>query len=476
MISSNFHSLDLSPEELTKRNVSLKRDREAGHDSQAFQDTLVPMLRSESGIRAVILCFADLEGKLHLLDYNKDFFLNSMDNLTFDGSSIKGFTELNQSDLRLFPDWRSFRWLPASVFGPGKVMIFGRIAKQDGSEFENDMRSKLSSLLDEMRSEHNQRVLVAPEIEGFLLAGIDAEQHFSEENPFELATKTGYFSSLPQDKLRIFIDTFAQILGHLGFENEKDHPEVAPSQFEINWRYTDALHTADQILLYKLVARQIAKTMEMTASFLPKPFATINGSGMHTNMSIAEADKNVFYDGGDADKLSSLGRQFAAGILNRGKEICLVMNPSVNAYRRLDPNYEAPNEIKMSDKDRGSMVRIPVGNEKSARIEVRTVAPDANPYLTFYTLIKAGQEGIKEKMSVPSGQAEILPENIHLALERFENSEFMQEVMGEDAHRQYGELKTEVAHRAPREHGSFVKTGEVLFHHEVTNQYLWDQY
>ncbi|MDF2378950.1 MAG: glutamine synthetase family protein [Candidatus Gracilibacteria bacterium] len=476
MISSNFLSLDLSPEELTKRNTSLKKDREAGHDSQAFRDTLLPMLRSESGIRAVIVCFADLEGKLHLLDYNKEFFMDSMENLTFDGSSINGFTSLNQSDLRLFPDWTSFRWLPASVFGAGKVMIFGRIAKQDGTEFENDMRSKLGTLLEELRNKKNQRVLVAPEIEGFLLDDIDAEQKFTEESPFELATKTGYFSALPQDKLRQFIDAFAKILGELGFENEKDHPEVAPSQFELNWKYTDALHTADQILIYKLVARQVAKSMGMTASFLPKPFAKINGSGMHANMSIAENGKNIFYDGSDADKLSEIGRQFAAGILNRGKELCLIMNPSVNAYRRLDPKYEAPNEIKMSDKDRGSMVRIPVGNEKSARIEVRTVAPDANPYLTFYTFIKSGQEGIDEKMSVPTGQAEILPENIHLSLTHYEGSEFLQEIMGEDAHQKYGELKVSVANRAAREHGHFVKTGEVLFHHEVTNQYLWDQF
>lgn len=468
-------SLDLSAEELQKRNLSLKRDREAGHSAEAFAEKLQAALQDEKGVRAVTLCFADLEGKLHLLDYNKDFFLSSLDNLTFDGSSINGFTELNQSDLRLFPDWTSFRWLPADIFGPGKVLIFGSVANQDGTPFESDMRSRLGTLLDQLRSEKQMRVLAAPEIEGFLLAGTDAEQHFCQTNPYELATKSGYFSSLPQDDLRLFIDTFAQVLGMMGFENEKDHPEVAPSQFELNFRYTDAIATADNILLYKLVARQVAKNMGYTASFLPKPIAGMNGSGMHTNMSIAQEGKNIFFDGSDADNLSKTGRHFAAGILEHAAELCLVMNSSVNSYRRLDPNFEAPNEIKMSSKDRGSMVRIPVGNEKSARIEVRTVAPDANPYLTLFLLTKAGLKGIDQEAAIPTA-GEILPENIHLALDAYEAGEFSKETLGKSVHQKYADLKHEVAMRACREHGTFVKTGEVLFHHEVRNQYLWSQF
>lgn len=473
MVEGNY--IDLSLEELQKRNLSLKRDRESGQAPDVFAEKLIATLNDEKDIRAITVCFADLEGKLHLLDYNKEFFLNSLDNLTFDGSSINGFTELNQSDLRLFPDWTSFRWLPASIFGPGKVLVFGSIANQDGSLYEGDMRNNLNTLLNNLRQEKQMRVLVAPEIEGFLLDGVDAEQSFSEANPYELATKTGYFSSLPQDDLRQFIDTFAQVLGMLGFENEKDHPEVAPSQFELNFRYTDAIATADNILLYKLVARQVAKTMGYTTSFLPKPFAGINGSGMHTNMSLAQDGKNIFYDGSDSDNLSRAGRSFAAGILNHGKELCLIMNSSVNAYRRLDPNYEAPNEIKMSSKDRGSMIRIPVGNERSARIEVRTVAPDANPYLIFFALIKAGLEGMENEAQIPPPGV-VLPENIHLALEDYKGSDYLKTTLGKSVHRKYADLKEEVAHRAAREHGHFVKTGEVIFHHEVRNQYLWSQF
>jgi len=468
--------IDLSPAELQKRNLLLKRDREAGFSSEVFAEKLIPELRNDQSVRAVTVCFCDLEGKLHLLDYNKDFFLGALDNLTFDGSSIKGFSEQHESDLRLYVDWTSFRWLPASVFGPGKVMVFAKVANQDGSDYESDMRAMLAQLLQKLKEEKNMKVLAAPEIEGFLLKGVDAEQMYSESTPFEMATRGGYFSSLPQDDLRLFIDAFAQAKLMLGFENEKDHPEVAPAQFELNYKYTEALGAADQILLYKLVARQVAKSMGYTACFLPKPLVGINGSGMHTNMSLAQDGKNIFFDGTDHDNLSKAGRNFAAGILTYGKELCLSICSSVNAYRRLDPHYEAPNEIKMSAKDRGSMVRIPVGNEKSARIEVRSVAPDSNPYLVLFTLIKAGLAGIDKQMKVPAGEVQKLPGSILEAIDFFEHSEFMKSILGESVHRKYLQLKKMVADRSPRELGSFVKSGEVIFHHEIRNQFLWSRF
>lgn len=468
--------IDLTAEELYQRNILLKRDREAGYGSEAFEEKLRPILSEDKSIRAVTICFSDLEGKLHLLDYNKDFFLSSSDNLTFDGSSIKGFTDQNQSDLRLYPDWTSFRWIPSSIFGAGKVLLFGRVANQDGSDYENDMRTRLMRYLETLKKEKGTIVLAAPEIEGFLLQGTDAEQLYSETNPYQLATKGGYFSALPQDSLRLFIDTFAQAQIMLGFENEKDHPEVAPSQFELNYKYTDALTTADQIQLYKLVARQVAKSMGYTACFLPKPLTGINGSGMHTNISLSQDGKNLFYDSADPDHLSSMGRHFAAGILHRGKETCLTYCSSVNAFRRLDPHYEAPNEVKMSAKDRGSMVRIPVGNEKSARIEVRTVAPDSNPYLVLYIITHAGLEGIERKMSIPSGEPEILPSSIQAGIAYFKKSDFSQRVLGDSVYKKYLKLKEDVAERSPQALGTFVKTGEVIFHHEIRNQYLWSQF
>src|ERR1035441_6552207 len=174
----------------------------------------------------------------------------------------------------------------------------------------------------------------------------------------------------------------------LGFQNEKDHPEVAPSQFEINYGYGEVVAAADQIQLYKLICRTVASQMGMTASFLPKPIVGVNGSGMHTTVSISENGKNLFWDAKGEEKLSKMGWAFVDRILTHGNDICLLLNPSVNAYRRLDPHFEAPNQIKASAVDRGSMIRIPIGNEKSMRVEVRSVSPDANPYLVMLTVFK----------------------------------------------------------------------------------------
>ena len=213
--------------------------------------------------------------------------------------------------------------------------------------------------------------------------GVDAERHYHETGKFEYVNTGGYYHSLPGDPLRTFIDTTAEVQRAMGFQNEKDHPEVAPSQFEINYGYGEVVAAADQIQLYKLICRQVATNMGLTASFLPKPVVGVNGSGMHTNVSISKGGKNLFWDPKGEEKLSKLGWAFVDRILTHGNDICLLLNPSVNAYRRLDPHFEAPNQIKASAVDRGSMIRIPIGNEKSMRVEVRSVAPDANPYMVM---------------------------------------------------------------------------------------------
>ena len=218
----------------------------------------------------------------------------------------------------------------------------------------------------------------------------------------------GYYHSLPGDPLRTFIDTTAEVQRAMGFQNEKDHPEVAPSQFEINYGYGEVVAAADQIQLYKLICRQVATRMGLTASFLPKPVVGVNGNGMHTNVSVSKGGKNLFWDPKGEEKLSKLAWSFVDRILTHANDICLLLNASVNAYRRLDPHFEAPNQIKASPTDRGSMVRIPIGNEKSARIEVRSVAPDANPYMVMYSIFKTGLEGETAKIK-NLRQAQTLP-------------------------------------------------------------------
>ena len=294
------------------------------------------------------MLFSDLEGRLHLLDYDKKFLLSAYENLTFDGSSIRGFTAQKESDLRLGIDWSSFYWVPADVFGNGKVLVFGTVIDKDGTPYSGDLRGVLKHYSDTLFKEKGYTLNAANEIEGFLFAGRDAEQNFHETGKFEFINTGGYYHVLPLDPLRKFIDTAAEVQRAMGFQNEKDHPEVAPSQFEINYGYGEVVAAADQIQLYKLLCRQIANNMGYTASFLPKPVVGVNGSGMHTNVSISKGKTNLFWDEKGQEKLSTLGWDFIDHILTHALDICLILNPSVNAYRRLDPHFEAPNQIKAS--------------------------------------------------------------------------------------------------------------------------------
>ncbi len=317
----------------------------------------------------------------------------------------------------------------------------------------------------------------ANEIEGILVEGLDAEMNFDQAQGFKLVSSGGYYHSLPLDRLRQFIDATAEAHRALGFENEKDHPEVAPSQFELNYKHAIADIAADQVQLYKLVARQVAELQGLTATFLPKPIVGINGSGMHTNMSIEKEGKNIFYNKNGNVHLSQLGNDFIDRILNKASAMCLVLNPSVNAYRRLDPNFEAPNQIKASAVNRTAMVRIPLACEKSARIEVRSVAPDANPYMVSYTLLRVGLEGKKQKIHKGiTPRTKVLPDNIYDAIKFLKRSTFMSEILGEDTKNKYIALKQASADRCPKALGNTVKRSEVIFHHEITNQLLWNEF
>jgi glutamine synthetase len=217
--------------------------------------------------------------------------------------------------------------------------------------------------------------------------------------------------------------------------------------------------------------------MGMTASFLPKPFIGINGSGMHTNLSLSRDGANLFWDAKGQDNLSAAGWDAIDRILTSADDLCLVLNPSVNAYRRLDPAFEAPNQIKASANNRGAMVRVPAGNEHSARIEVRSVGPDANPYMVFYTLLRTALEGPRsESDETKRSRTRFLPDNIHDAIRLFKGSKLSQELLGETVVGKFVELKQAQADRCPKALGTLIKIPEIQFHHEVTNQYLWNQF
>jgi len=466
--------LELPYSELEDLNLAAKQQRKERVAAHQLAEQRLKYLTDEKRIKAVTVLFSDLEGRLHMLDYDKKFLLGSFDNLTFDGSSIRGFTPQRESDLRLSLDWSAFYWAPSDFFGPGKVLVFGDVLDREGAPFPGDIRGRLKNLSKECYASDGYTLNAANEIEGFLFQGLDAERRFHETGKFDYVNTGGYYHSLPGDPLRTFIDTVAEVQRAMGFQNEKDHPEVAPSQFEINYNYGEVVAAADQIQLYKLICRQVATRLGMTASFLPKPVVGVNGSGMHTNVSVSKDGKNLFWDPAGEEKLSEFGWKFVDRILTHGRDVCLMLNSSVNAYRRLDPHFEAPNQIKASPVDRGSMVRIPVGNERSMRTEVRSVAPDANPYMVMLAVFKTGLQG---RISDEKGlrQAEhYLPDNIYDALEDFRTSSWTTELLGSDVKERYADLKQASADRCPRLLGSFVKAQEVQYHHEVYNQYLWN--
>jgi glutamine synthetase len=457
-------------------NLAAKEQRKNRVPADVIQEERLKYLTDEKGIKAVTLLFSDLEGRLHMLDYDKKFLVKSWDNMTFDGSSIRGFTAQRESDLRLAIDWGSFYWAPADMFGAGKVLVFGEVIDKDGSPYGADIRGVLKQFANQQFDSNGYTLNAANEIEGFLFEGKDAERRYHETGKFEYVNTGGYYHSLPGDPLRTFIDTTAEVQRAMGFQNEKDHPEVAPSQFEINYSYGDVVSAADQIQLYKLICRQVATRMGYTASFLPKPVVGVNGNGMHTNVSVSKKGKNMMWDPNGEEKLSKFAWQFVDRILTHGNDICLMLNASVNSYRRLDPHFEAPNQIKASAVDRGSMVRIPIGNEKSSRVEVRSVGPDANPYMVLYAVFKTGLEGEIAKVKNLRQAERFLPDNIYDALQNFRAADWTAKILGEDVKARYADLKQASADRCPRLLGTVVKAPEVQFHHEVYNQYLWNQF
>src|ERR1700688_3401863 len=459
------HSYD----ELEEMNLKAKEQRQHRVAPHKIQEERIKYLTDEKRIKAVTVLFSDLEGRLHMLDYDKKFLIKSWDNLTFDGSSIRGFTAQRESDLRLAMDWGAFYWGPSDIFGAGKVLVFGEVIDKDGSPYSADIRGVLKGYANELNKTDGYTLNAANEIEGFLFNGADAEARYHETSKFEYVNTGGYYHSLPGDPLRTFIDTTAEVQRAMGFQNEKDHPEVAPSQFEINYGYGEVVSAADQIQLYKLICRQVATGMGMTASFLPKPVVGVNGNGMHTNVSISKGGKNIYWDPKGEEKLSKFGWAFVDRILTHVNDICLLLNASVNAYRRLDPHFEAPNQLKASPVDRGAMIRIPIGNEKSSRVEVRAVAPDANPYLVMYSIFRTGLDGDTAKIKNLRQAERYLPDNIYAAIDHFRKADWATKLLGVD-------VKEAAADRCSRQLGTFVKVPEVQYHHEVYNQFLWNMF
>ncbi|MDR7236422.1 type I glutamate--ammonia ligase [Neobacillus drentensis] len=358
----------------------------------------IKRLAVEENVKFIRLQFTDILGTIKNVEIPISQLEKALDNkMMFDGSSIEGFVRIEESDMLLYPDlntWVVFPWTAEK----GKVArLICDIYTPEGKPFEGDPRNNLRRVLREMEELGFTNFNLGPEPEFFLFK-LDEKG----EPSLELNDQGGYFDLAPTDLGENCRRDIVLELEEMGFEIEASHHEVAPGQHEIDFKYADALTACDQIQTFKLVVKTIARKHGLHATFMPKPLYGVNGSGMHMNLSLFKNGENAFYEpGGDLD-MSEISRQFIAGILKHAPAFTAVTNPTVNSYKRLVPGYEAPCYVAWSSRNRSPLVRIPASRGLSTRVEVRSVDPAANPYLAMAVLLKAGLDGIKNKLTPPA--------------------------------------------------------------------------
>jgi glutamine synthetase len=398
-------------------------------------------LIDEAGVRYIRLCFTDVLGRLKGMALTRPEIEEALDSgQGFDGSSIEGFVRIEESDLMAVPDMRSFRIFPWLIGGERVAMMFCDIQTPEGEPYDGDPRYILRKVLKYI-DEKRWTFYTGPEIEYF---------YFKNDQKPEIIDKGGYFDYGTVDIGTTLRKKTVHALESIGIPVECSHHEVAPSQQEIDLKYQDALVMADFAQLYKFIVKEIALENGYYATFMPKPLFGLNGSGMHTHMSIFENSHNLFFDGNDPYQLSELARHFAAGILKHIHEITLVTNQWVNSYKRLVAGFEAPVYISWGRRNRSSLLRVPmyrVGKEKATRIEIRSPDPACNPYLAFAVMLAAGLKGMEEKyeLSEPIEQnifhmtpaerekleIKSLPGTLEEAIIATEQSELVREIMGD---------------------------------------------
>jgi glutamine synthetase len=371
----------------------------------------------------------------------------------FDGSSIEGFVRIEESDMYLRPDLDTFvifPWRPQD----GKVARFiCDIYTPDGKPFDGCPRYALKRVLKE-----------AAGLGYFFNVGTECEFFLFKTDDYGKATTithddAGYFDIAPTDLGENARRDMCLTLENMGFEIEASHHEVAKGQHEIDFKYADALKTADNISTFKMVVKIVAQRHGLHATFMPKPIAGINGSGMHANMSLFKDGANAFYDEKDALQMSVTAYSFIAGIIKHMREMSAVTNPLVNSYKRLLPGYEAPVNIAWSCHNRSPLIRIPAARGASTRVELRCPDPSSNPYLVLTSCLAAGLDGVKNKLKPPKAveqnvfkmtkeekeKAQIgdLPTDLNEALTEFKNSEFMKNALGAHIFEKYAKAKSE---------------------------------
>lgn len=313
--------------------------------------------------------------------------------ILFDGSAIEGFVRIQESDMLLFPDPNTFTILPWTVEGGTVARIICDVLNPDGTPFLGDPRYILKREMEKVKKEYGYILNAGPEAEFFIF------KTDGQGKPTTITHDHGsYFDLLPRDLGEKVREEIVTTLKEMGFEVETAHHEVSEGQHEIDFRYNDALKTADNVITFKLVTKTIAIKNGLHATFMPKPVFGINGSGMHTHLSLFKNGDNIFYDKKGKYELSNEALWFIGGILKHAKGITFITNPTVNSYKRIVPGYEAPVYISWALRNRSALIRVPAATGKGRRIEFRSPDPSCNPYLAFTVILAAGMDGIKNRI------------------------------------------------------------------------------
>ncbi|EJY55146.1 glutamine synthetase, type I [Alicyclobacillus hesperidum URH17-3-68] len=350
-----------------------------------------------NNVRYVRLQFTDLLGIVKNVEIPVDQLPKALNNrMMFDGSSIQGFVRIEESDMYLAPDlstWLVFPWETPQ----GRVArLICDVYQPDGTPFPGDPRSVLKRVYARAQEMGFSAFNVGPEPEFFLFK-LDEKGKPTQD----LNDEGGYFDWAPVDLGENCRRDIVVTLENMGFEIEASHHEVAPGQHEIDFRYANAVEAADNIATFRLVVKTVARQHGLHATFMPKPLYGINGSGMHTHLSLFRDHQNAFYDPDDDMGLSETARFFLAGVLEHARGFTAICNPTVNSYKRLVPGYEAPSYIAWSGKNRSPLVRVPAARGQSTRLEVRSPDPSCNPYLAIASLLAAGLDGIERQLELP---------------------------------------------------------------------------
>ena len=405
----------------------------------------------DNDVKFIRLWFADILGNLKGFAITVEELESALTRgMGFDGSAIEGFARAEEKDLYALPDPNTFAVLPWRPRENAVARMFCDIVNPDETPFEGDPRFVLRRNI-ERAARMGFTYYVGPEIEYF---------YFKSDSSPELLDSGGYFDQNATDLATDLRRETVLMLEELGVPVEASHHEVSPSQHEIDLRHTDAMTMADTVMTYRVVVKEIAQRNDCYATFMPKPIAGVNGSGMHIHQSLFKGGRNAFYDAEDPDRLSDTARHFVAGLLKHAREITSVTNQWVNSYKRLVPNFEAPVYVTWATVNRSDLVRLPSykrGREESRRIEYRAPDPACNPYLAFSVMLAAGLDGIDKEYELPDPAAadvfdlteserskrgiESLPSNLLEALRITEDSELVRNALGDSVFNSFVENK-----------------------------------